>query len=295
MNISNLEYYRVFYQLVKSGSITAAADSLFLTQPSVTKTLQRLEEQLGCGLFVRTKRGVKLTAEGELLWSRVEPAIDLIVSGERELEAARSLEIGTLSISATEMGFAMYVLPALTTFLAVHPNIKVRFHNSLTGNTVQALKTGLVDIAIFYYPFEPDSSLFVEIIDVFEERLVGGARFAGLSGQKNELSSLEKYPFISMPEGTSGKDYMVREFSRYGLGFEPDIEVTTMELVVKAAANNLGIGTLPQGVAETYLKRGELFEIPLTVPLPKREVYAVTSRDFPPGLLTRAFMEELRG
>ena len=62
---TNFEYYKVFYYTAKYRNITLAAQKLFLTQPSVTKAIQRLEEQLDCQLFLRTKRGVTLTAEGQ--------------------------------------------------------------------------------------------------------------------------------------------------------------------------------------------------------------------------------------
>ena len=58
---TNFEYYKVFYYVVKTGSLTAAAERLCVTQPTVTKAIQKLEEQLSCRLFVRSKRGVQLT------------------------------------------------------------------------------------------------------------------------------------------------------------------------------------------------------------------------------------------
>ena len=63
----NLEQYRVFYQVSRHGSITAAAKVLCVSQPAVSQSLQHLEESLGCELFVRTPKGVRLTQAGELL------------------------------------------------------------------------------------------------------------------------------------------------------------------------------------------------------------------------------------
>ncbi len=68
---ANFEYYKVFYYVAKFRNITTAARELSLTQPSVTKAIQNLETQLDCRLFTRSKRGVTLTTEGEMIYQRI--------------------------------------------------------------------------------------------------------------------------------------------------------------------------------------------------------------------------------
>ena len=74
----NLEYYRVFCSVCECGGITAAAEALCISQPAVSQAVRQLETALGCRLFLRTSRGVKLTSEGELLLSYVRRGIDAI-------------------------------------------------------------------------------------------------------------------------------------------------------------------------------------------------------------------------
>ena len=95
MNV-NYEYYRLFYYVCKYHSITRAANVLRMSQPNVTRALNRLEEQLGCKLLVRSTRGVTMTPEGEVLFAHVEiaqeqlQAVDaLILSGGHDAHAAR--------------------------------------------------------------------------------------------------------------------------------------------------------------------------------------------------------------
>lgn len=289
---TNLEYYKVFYYVAMYGNITAASDKLALTQPSVTKSIQKLEEQLGCHLFNRTKRGVTLTTEGEIIWKRIEPACRLIMSAESELEAVKSLESGTLSIASTEMGFGTYVLPALGEFLREHPKIKVRFRNALTGRIMEMLKAGNIDLAILYTPLRPAEGLSTYTLDILQDCLVVGERFSFLAQRENELGSLKDYPFITMPEGSSGKEFMRRCFLKYGLPFEPDIEVTTMELVIQAAQKNFGIGSLPFHAAKAAQEAGKLHIVPLKEPLPERRVLALTNSNIPVGTATRTFIND---
>ena len=289
---ANLEYYKVFYYVAKTGSLTAAAEQLFLTQPNVTKTIQKLEEQLGCALFVRTKRGVSLTNEGKILWNRVEPACRLLLTAEQELEATRLLEGGILRIASTEMGFKTYVLPALQRFTEDHPNVKVMFYNALTGRILEMLRTGAIDIAILHAPFDYDDSMEMYPIDVCPECLAVGPRYAFLAERVNRLADLQKYPFVSMPEGSATKTYLSALFQKQGMTFEADIEVTTTELALQAVASNLGIGILPWQLIGERVARGELFSVALTEELPGRDVCALTSRAIPVSVTARAFLTD---
>ena len=69
MESFNLEYYRAFYTVAQTGNVTKAAELLCLSQPAVTRSIHRLEESLGCKLFTRVSRGVRLTVEGTALFS----------------------------------------------------------------------------------------------------------------------------------------------------------------------------------------------------------------------------------
>lgn len=80
----NLEYYRAFYYVAQYGSISKAADALYLSQPAVTRSIQKLEEELRCVLFTRT-RGMQLTYEGSVLFEQVRAAFGALAAGEKEL------------------------------------------------------------------------------------------------------------------------------------------------------------------------------------------------------------------
>lgn len=84
MESFNLEYYRAFYAVAQTGNVTKAAELLCLSQPAVTRSIHRLEESLGCKLFTRVSRGVRLTVEGTALFSHV----DISVQRRTRAEAA---------------------------------------------------------------------------------------------------------------------------------------------------------------------------------------------------------------
>lgn len=86
------DYYRVFYYVAKYGNVSQAAKLLLNNQPNLTRTIRNLESELGCPLFSRTNRGMKLTPEGERLYAHVRIAFEHIEAGEAELTEARNLQ-----------------------------------------------------------------------------------------------------------------------------------------------------------------------------------------------------------
>ncbi len=280
---TNLEYYKVFYYAVKCGSLSAAANMLGLTQPTVTSTIQHLEEQLRCTLFVRSKKGVSLTREGQLLWNRIEPACQLMISAEQDIKTAQQFKGGTLSIAATEMGFSAYVLPVLDKFVLDFPNIKIKFLNFLTIPILDKLRSGEIDLAILHEPFEFDKELNVRPFSTITECFVAGPKYAHLAGKENTLEELSKYPQISVLHGSATKQFAKDIFRESGQNFDPDIEVTTIELVIQSVMHNLGIATLPFERAKPYIDAGKLFLIPTAqseIEL-KRKAYVLTHKDIP--------------
>ena len=98
---SNFEYYRIFYYVAKYGNLTRAASALNTSQPAVTRTIHKLEDDLGCRLFIRSKMGMELTAEGQQFFEYVSAGCAQFFKGESDLKDRLSLEKVTISISAT--------------------------------------------------------------------------------------------------------------------------------------------------------------------------------------------------
>ena len=96
------EYYKIFYFVAKYRNFTKAARVLGSNQPNITHTMNKLEDQLHCVLFIRSNRGVTLTPEGEMLYTRISSAAVQIQDAEEELSASATFEHGAISISATE-------------------------------------------------------------------------------------------------------------------------------------------------------------------------------------------------
>ena len=144
----NFEYYKVFYYVSKYGSLTRAANVLMTSQPAVTRTIHNLESELGCRLFIRSKKGVELTPEGRVFYEYISAACAQIFKGENELASMVGLENGTICISATETALHCCLFQAVEQFTKEYPEVRFKLLNNSTAASIQALKTGKADLAV---------------------------------------------------------------------------------------------------------------------------------------------------
>ena len=133
--VSNLEYYKTFYYVAKTGSLTQAASLLSISQPAVSQALKQLEQQTNAKLFRRVSKGVKLTAEGELLYSYVAKGYEQFLLGEERLKQMQNSELGEIHIGASDMTLQFFLLPYLEQFHEKYPGIKVIVSNAPTPET----------------------------------------------------------------------------------------------------------------------------------------------------------------
>ena len=107
------DHYRIFYYVARYGNVTKAAKLLMNNQPNLTRTIKNLESELGCALFSRSNRGMRLTPEGERLYEHVRIAFEHIEAGEAEITESRNMQTGTVYVAASEVALRCLLLPVL--------------------------------------------------------------------------------------------------------------------------------------------------------------------------------------
>lgn len=122
--INNLEAYKVFYYVAKCGSVTKAAGELSISQPAVSQAVKQLENTLDVSLFHRAAKGVRLTGEGELLYSYVAKGYEQIELGVKKVHQMQNMELGEVRIGASDMTLQFYLLPYLENFMRSIPALK---------------------------------------------------------------------------------------------------------------------------------------------------------------------------
>lgn len=280
MHIS-LDSYRVFYYVAQYRSFTRAAEMLCSNQPNVTRTIKNLEQALGCTLFIRTSRSVRLTPEGEELFAHIAPAMRQIRAGEESVQLHSSLQGGTISIGASEIALHRILLPALESFRQQYPGIRLRIFNSNTQQAVSSLKDRLVDFALVTLPVAQEALFLRTDLSSFHEVPVCGRAYAHLAEKTLALKELSSFPLISLCKGSSTHQLYTTWFHEQGLVFSPDIEAATADQILPMVRANLGIGFIPEHTAKEAAADGSITVLRLQKQPPKRIICFLERKDVP--------------
>lgn len=263
------DYYRIFYYVARYGSISKAASVLMNNQPNLTRTIKNLEGELGCPLFLRTNRGVKLTPEGKRLYEHIKIALEQIEAGEAEIVDSKSLQNGSVYISASEVALHCCLLPIFKKYRALYPNIRLHVSNHSTPQAIEALKEGLVDFAIVSTPTVKSTNLEEITVRKFQEVLIASNAYKELKNKTVSLADLTDYPLISLSSQTKTFDFYSKLYEGYGLAYVPDIEAATADQILPMVRSDLGLGFVP----EDFIKGvNDIFTIKTTEKIPMREI-----------------------
>lgn len=293
---SNFEYYKIFYYVAKYENLTKAATALKTSQPAVTRTIHKLEGELGCRLFTRSKTGMKLTPEGRTFYGYVAAGCAQFFKGENDLSNLISLENGTIYISATETALHCYLFQAMEEFNSLYPNVRFKILNNSTTESVNAVKEGKVDLAFVSANLQVAKPLRMKILRKYRDILIAGKRFEELKAGKEELSlkELVSYPWISLTAETITRRFLNEYFEKNGLTFMPDMELATTDMILPAVRHNLGLGFIPAEFADSQLESGQVFEIKVKEKLPERNIILIYDMEYPQSIAAKEFQKFLK-
>ena len=293
---SNFEYYKIFYYVAKYENLTKAATALKTSQPAVTRTIHKLEGELGCRLFTRSKTGMKLTPEGRTFYGYVAAGCAQFFKGENDLSNLISLENGTIYISATETALHCYLFQAMEEFNSLYPNVRFKILNNSTTESVNAVKEGKVDLAFVSANLQVAKPLRMKILRKYRDILIAGKRFEELKAGKEELSlkELVSYPWISLTAETITRRFLNEYFEKNGLTFMPDMELATTDMILPAVRHNLGMGFIPAEFADAELESGQVFEIKVKEKLPERNIVLIYDMEYPQSIAAKEFQKFLK-
>ena len=149
-----LRVLKYFLAIAKEGSITKAADSLYLTQPTLTRQMQNLEQELGQKLFVRGKYRVSLTPEGLIFKKRAEEIIDLVEKTCAEFASTNEVIKGDIYIGCGETDSMKYIAAVMKELQNEYPEIKFHIYSGNAEDVTEKLDKGLLDFGVLIQPID---------------------------------------------------------------------------------------------------------------------------------------------
>lgn len=289
----NMEYYRAFYYVAKLNSITKASESLFLTQPAVSRNIKELETHLNCTLFVRSSKGMFLTKEGALLFEYVEKGLDAFFLGEKRLIQLLNYEKGTLEIGTTETAIYEFLLPKIESFQKKHPKIFINLSGNSTPEVINMLMKNTIDFAVVVSPISDIPNLQVTEIQEFHDIIIAGTSFAAIKNKKLTTKELLNYPIVAVEKTTSSRENIDHWFQEQGLFFNPEYSVRTSTLILPFVKRNIAIGIIPSIFAREALLNEDIFEIKLSKPIYSRKIILASNRLNKPTDIAQLFLDHI--
>ncbi|WP_038286787.1 LysR family transcriptional regulator [Acetivibrio straminisolvens] len=283
----NLELYKTFYHIAKCESITKAAEQMYITQPAVSRAIRQLEEELGCTLFIRTPKGVKLTLEGSILYQYVDQIFHFLSTAEKKINDVKNLNSGEVRLGVSDTLCRYYLVKYLKLFNTLHPKIKIHVVCPTTPGIISLLKAGKIDFGIINLPYNDDSLHFTTIMEV-QDCFVAGVKYRHMSVKMQPLSEIIRYPLLILEKNSNSRAFADQYFLQNGLEAAPDFELGNMDLLVTFAKYDMGIAWITRNFFEDEIASGRLYEIRPIERIPPRYVGVARLKDVP---LSRASLE----
>lgn len=269
----NLSSYWIFYTVANAGNISKAAKELYISQPAISKSIQKLEESLNCKLFSRSSRGVILTDEGTLLYDHVKEAFETLSLGEDKLKRSIELGVGHIQIGVSSTLCKYMLLPYLNEFIHQNPHISISISCQSTNETLRLLDENKIDIGLIGKPESLKGFIFdhlSDIEDIFVATPEYLANLAERGVEKDEV--LEHATLMLLDKNNITRRYIDDYFQENLINVSDTINISDMGLLIDFAKIGVGVACVIKSFVSRELVKGKLEEIPLEISIPKREV-----------------------
>lgn len=289
MNI-DLELYKVFYAVAKNKHMTRASEELHISQPAISQSIKKLEEQLGGTLFLRSNKGMELTEEGKMFFDYVKGALELIKNAENDFTSYKDLTKGEIKIGCSTTLTKLLLLDTINEFHKKYPNINFQIENDLTSTLINDLKLGKLDFVIFNESDIKEKNLNLEKLCEMNQGFIYNSNY--YKDDINSFLDLNKYPLILQKKESNSRKLLDYITSQNSIKLLPKMEVVSQELVTEFTNIGLGIGFTIIDLAKRkypYLK-----ELKINNKIPNINIFLATNKSISLPFASKKFLEEFR-
>lgn len=271
----NLNLYKNFYEVAKSGSITKAAENSYISQSAISKSIKKLESELNVQLFYRETNGVRLTDKGKELLYFVEKSYNNLLIAERNMIEEENLERGKLSIGMPSNVGAFFLFDKIIDFHKKYPNIEITIITGGTAKLLGLLDTHQVDFVIDTSP--------INVLDGMKKRKLDEVEYSFAVKKDTKICDINKnytlkdisgYPLILPIPGTDNRKRLDELFKKNKVELKNVLNIHTSEIILSFIKKDLGVGYIIKNLLDDEC-------VPLNIKgLPKSEIDIVYIEDF---------------
>jgi DNA-binding transcriptional LysR family regulator len=260
-----LQQLRYFLATCRHGSFTAAADALFIAQPSVAEQIRRLEHEVGVRLFVRTGRRLELTEAGVNLRTHAERVMAAMDAAEAAMQGARHLRGGTASLGTFGVAQRYMVSELVTNFVARHPDVVVRVIGQHSSEVIEFVRNGELEAGLVTLPVNEPT---LEIDPIMSDEILFMSRPGPQTEEPMSIQRFGEQKLIWWPSVSGWKDSIRRQLRAWaddeGVQLDASIEVEHLESALKLVEQGLGASYIQRTIAESTAFPSVLEVVPFT-------------------------------
>lgn len=292
----NLELYKVFYTVAKCGSLTKAAEELYISQPAVSQAIKQLENQLGGQLFNRTHKGMELTETGgKQIFDTVEKALKLFDEAEKKYLELKDTATGVIRICASDTVSTHFLLPYIKEYHEKYPEVNLILENGTSQETIELLKNNKGDVGFVNLPVDDRDINLVDTVMHLHDTFVASDKFSDLKNKTVDLRHLQDYPLLMLELSSATRQAIVSFAHSQGVHLHPEIELSSLELMTSFAKSGIGIACIPREfVKHELLEEKSLFEIKTEPTLPTRAIGLAVPKDVELTFAVKEFVNMIK-
>ncbi len=278
----DLNLYKTFYIVSKYKNFTKASQELYVSQPAVTQSIKKLEEQLNVKLFERTQKGIELTKAGEVAYYYAEKIFDLASANSNLVERVQEAAFKEINIGVPTHIGTFFIIDYLKKFNIKHPNVRVNIINKKSDEMQKMLVRRELDIIIDtdIEDYNKDLIKCKKLLDlhscfVCNENFKEVAQKALISVQE-----LSKYPLILPGKTTLNRKTIDKNFEQKNIILNPIIEANSSSISKGIIYEGIGIGWMIKEFVEKDIESGSLYEVKVDVDTVLTSVNIAYNKEF---------------
>ncbi len=281
-----------FLAVVRGGSVTAAADELVVTQPSVSSAIAALSRELGCELFERAGRGIRLTDAGSAFWPYAEDVVGLLDDGRHAARAAAGVAALRMRIAAVTTAAESFVPPLMRVFASRHPDIELTLDVGNREYVFERVLSHLADVAISGKPPADERLVAESLLENHIACITAPDDPLAVAGPV-QAGALAHRAWLLREPGSGTRALGEQFLSERGLS-PKTLTLGSNGAIKQAARAGLGVSLLSRAAVEAELTGGWLGEIMLTDPPAPRPWFVLRSAVGPVRPAAASFIEFVR-
>ena len=273
---SNIDFdlYKMFYNVVNAGSFSKAAEDLYISQSAVTQSIQRLEDQIGGILFIRSRKGATLTESGKALYNYIESSLKTLENAEDIFSKYQNMELGTIKIASGSTTGKIILKNSLTKFTKDYPNIKISIESMRTSEAIEKLATGYFDIVLLNIVdnIEYDNVKIIELYNTSDIFFTNKDYYKTIKNKEITLKELQNYKLALPFKGSNSRMLLDERASKHHIKLEANYSFTSGGLMIDFVKKANAIGYIGKLSIQKELEEKSLIEVNVGLKESKRRL-----------------------